>query len=61
MWTDIEQLSECLLMEFREFLKSSQHQMEHMRVLTTRKVLERKLPVSSSTKDIVAYDLGQER
>jgi hypothetical protein len=48
--------SECLLMEFREFWKSSQHQMEHMRVLNTRKVLERKLPVSSSTKDIVVYE-----
>jgi hypothetical protein len=53
VWTDIGQLSECLLMEFREFWKSSQHQMEHMRVLNTRKVLERKLPVSSSTKDVV--------
>jgi len=56
VWTDIGQLSECLLMEFREFWKSSQHQMEHMRVLNTRKVLERKLPVSSSTKDIVVYE-----
>jgi len=56
VWTDIEQLSECLLMEFREFWKSSQHQMEHMRVLNTRKVLERKLPVPSSTKDMVVFE-----
>jgi hypothetical protein len=30
--------------------------MEHMRVLNTRKVLERKLPVSSSTKNAVVYE-----
>ena len=47
VWTSIEQLSDCLLLEFHEFLKASQSQIEHMRVLNTRKVLERKLPVSS--------------
>jgi hypothetical protein len=55
VWTDIRHLSECLLMEFREFWKSSQHQMEHMRVLNTRKDLEHMIPVSSTTKDAVVF------
>jgi hypothetical protein len=47
VWRTIEQLSDCLLQEFHEFWRSSLSQMEHMRVLNTRKVLERKLPVYS--------------
>jgi hypothetical protein len=57
VWTSIEQLSDCLLLEFHEFWKASQSQIEHMRVLNTRKVLERKLPVSSGySKSTSGYE-----
>jgi hypothetical protein len=45
VWHTIAQLSDCLLQEFHGFWRSSLSQMEHMRVLNTRKVLEQKLPV----------------
>jgi hypothetical protein len=55
MWKDIEQFSECLMLEFRRFWKSSKQQMEDMRILNTRKILERRLPVSTAKEGGQAY------